>query len=103
MPVLVPREVRRAPTSGNVIADAMQRLEKALHVSALQRVRVDFREGVLFLRGQARSYYHKQLIQESVRGIDGVERIVNSVDVPELRPRIEPHSGASCRRHNGCE
>ena len=67
--------------SSGVIAAAATRLEKVLHGSIRDCIRIDFREGVLFLGGRARSYYHKQLIQEAVRGIDGVDDIVNSVEV----------------------
>jgi osmotically-inducible protein OsmY len=67
----------------NIVAAAVRRLEQALHGSIRQYVRVDYREGVLVLRGQAKSYYHKQLIQEAVRGIDGVEDIENSVNATD--------------------
>ena len=71
-------------TAGDVIADAIRRLEAALHSSIRRCVQIDFYEGVLIVRGQAKSYYHKQLIQEAVRGIDGVEDIVNSVEVTDF-------------------
>jgi osmotically-inducible protein OsmY len=80
-PVMIPRQNHCLATAGIVVAAAVQRLEMALHCSIRQCVRVDYREGVLVLRGQAKSYYHKQLIQEAVRGIKGVEDIENSVDV----------------------
>jgi len=44
-------------------------------------VSCDFRGGVLFLRGQSKSYYEKQIAQEAARGVTGVARVVNDIDV----------------------
>ena len=46
----------------------------------------EYREGVLVLRGRARSFYHKQLAQESVRCLAGVSRVDNRIEVA-MRPR----------------
>ena len=83
MPVMIRCQNHSLSAAGNVVAAAVARLEQTLHCSIRDCVRIDFREGVLFLRGQARSYYHKQLIQEAVRGIDGVDDIVNLVEVSD--------------------
>lgn len=82
-PVMIPCQNHCLASAGNVAAAAVRRLEEALHSSVRRCVRIDFREGVLVLRGHAKSYYHKQLIQEAVRGIEGVEDIDNSVDVTD--------------------
>lgn len=43
-----------------------------------------FQGGVLLLRGSVSSFYYKQIAQESVRAIAGVERIVNTVVVLDV-------------------
>ena len=42
-----------------------------------------YREGTLILRGRVRRYYHKQIAQTIVSGIDGVERIQNQIEVDD--------------------
>ena len=42
---------------------------------------VQFNEGEVTLRGEVYSYYEKQVIQESIRHVTGVQRIQNLVDV----------------------
>ena len=37
--------------------------------------------GLLVLRGRVSSYYHKQIAQETVKGIEGVDRVVNDTEV----------------------
>ncbi len=46
----------------------------------------EFTEGVLVLRGRTRSFYHKQLAQESVRSVKGVTHVENRIEVC-VRPR----------------
>jgi osmotically-inducible protein OsmY len=43
-------------------------------------------DGVLVLDGQLGSYYHKQLAQETVAGIGGVNRVVNEIEVVDHQP-----------------
>lgn len=38
-------------------------------------------QGVLFLRGRLSSFYHKQLAQEAVARIPGMNRLVNEAEV----------------------
>lgn len=46
-------------------------------------------EGVVVLQGRVETFYHKQVAQELLRKLDGVERIVNLLEVhwPENAPR----------------
>jgi hypothetical protein len=44
-------------------------------------VSCEYEEGTIILRGQSASYYDKQVAQETVRGIEGVTRIVNEIEV----------------------
>lgn len=59
--------------------------------SALKNVSCEYRDGVLVLRGCLASYYLKQLAQEVVTHLDGVERVDNEVQV--LRPAVAPPQG----------
>jgi osmotically-inducible protein OsmY len=47
----------------------------------VQRIWCDFDAGRLFLRGQVPSFYFKQLAQEAVADLDGVQQIVNEIEV----------------------
>jgi len=63
--------------------------ERRLHGSSsffLRKVTCEFHEGVLTLRGQLPSYHHKQMAQELVFRIDGVEKIENRIDVVDADP-----------------
>ena len=48
---------------------------------ALKNVSCEFRDGVLTLRGNLPSYYLKQIAQTIVANLEGVERLVNAVEV----------------------
>ena len=44
-------------------------------------LKVEAREGVVRLEGAVRSFFHKQMAQEVIRRLDGVERIENHLRV----------------------
>ena len=46
-----------------------------------KHVRVEAEQGVVRLEGAVRSFFHKQMAQEVIRRLDGVERIVNCLEV----------------------
>ncbi len=50
-------------------------------VAELRRLRVDEKADTLQLSGQVRSFYHKQLAQETIRSVAGDMQLVNRVDV----------------------
>jgi osmotically-inducible protein OsmY len=50
----------------------------------LRSVLCEFQHGVLTLRGQLPTFFHKQLAQEAVGGLAGVERVVNQIEVASL-------------------
>ena len=53
---------------------------------ALRNVHCDYREGVLTLRGCLPSYHLKQVAQAAVASLDGVDRVINQIEVlPPLR------------------
>lgn len=59
---------------------AQQLIVHQPHLS-VQRIWCDFEAGRLFLRGQVPSFYFKQLAQEAVSDLDGVDQIVNEIEV----------------------
>jgi osmotically-inducible protein OsmY len=70
--------------------DAMalvQRLDSAIkgnpHLSGHQ-VFCSEEGGTVILQGRVRSYYQKQMAQEALRNLEGVERIVNDLQVDWL-------------------
>ncbi len=67
--------------SRNIVKMARDRLQRSDY-RGLGTISCHFEQGVLFLRGQLPCYYHKQLAQEAVRGLIGVSRIVNEIEVP---------------------
>ena len=69
-------ELARCP----VTVDAQRRIETAHHRS-LRMVRCEHRDGVLVLSGQVPSYHHKQIAQECVRAVPGVQVIKNLLQV----------------------
>jgi osmotically-inducible protein OsmY len=46
-----------------------------------QNLRIEAAEGVVRLEGAVRSFFHKQMAQEVIRRVDGVERIENLLQV----------------------
>ena len=44
-------------------------------------VRVEAEQGVVRLEGAVRSFFQKQMAQEVIRRLDGVERVVNRLQV----------------------
>jgi len=65
----------------NSVAVAAQRCLEASCYFGVRTLTCEHREGVLVLRGQVSSWYQKQLAQEAVRHLPGVEAIINVVDV----------------------
>jgi osmotically-inducible protein OsmY len=63
-----------------ITMDAKQRIVHQPHLS-VQRIWCDFDAGRLILRGQVPSYYFKQLAQEAVADLDGVDQVVNEIEV----------------------
>jgi len=71
-----------ASSSGKriIVEAAKGRLRNSPHL-ATQRIWCDFDRGELVLRGQVPTFYYKQLAQEAVAGLDGVEQVVNDIEV----------------------
>ena len=73
METTYPQEVATAATA--VLANSS--------VTELRRLRVDGLANELRLSGSVRSFYHKQLAQETVRIVAGDMQVVNRVDVSQ--------------------
>lgn len=71
-------------TPKNPTCDLVQRLDLAIqgnpHLAGHQ-VFCQEQQGVVVLQGRVRSYFQKQMAQEILRRFDGVERIVNALEV----------------------
>lgn len=63
------------------IATAANAILAKSSVAELRRLRVDESASELRLSGRVRSFYHKQLAQESVRIVAGTLRVNNAVHV----------------------
>jgi hypothetical protein len=50
-------------------------------IRELRQIRVDETDDALELSGTVRSYYHKQLAQETVRSVASGRRLINRVEV----------------------
>ncbi|MCH5376091.1 MAG: BON domain-containing protein [Planctomycetes bacterium] len=68
-------------TDDRVIArSARECLEERLR-EMVRDLECESHRGVLVLRGKAKSFYHKQLAQETVRALEGVLRVINNIEV----------------------
>lgn len=68
------------PTATRIEAEAERRLRSSSSY-VLRNVACQYQDGVLLLRGQLPSYHHKQIAQELVQQVKGVERIDNRIEV----------------------
>jgi osmotically-inducible protein OsmY len=66
--------------SFEIVAAAKARLSASSH-PALRNVTCKYDDGVLVLRGRLSRFFHKQLAQEAVARIEGVEQVVNKIEV----------------------
>lgn len=69
----------------------VQRLDSAIkgnpHLSGHQ-VFCSEEGGTVILQGRVRSYYQKQMAQEALRNLEGVERIVNDLQVDWMTTNV---------------
>jgi osmotically-inducible protein OsmY len=60
------------------------RIRRLLSILRLDSVRVDVEEGIVYLEGIAESAVHKQLLENSVRHLEGVRSVVNCLALEHL-------------------
>jgi TPR repeat protein len=65
-----------------VVAQAKERLHLAPYMS-VRDVSCEYDDGVLILRGQVSTFFEKQLAQEAVAKLDGVQQVASQVEVVE--------------------
>ncbi|MCE3014682.1 MAG: BON domain-containing protein [Pirellula sp.] len=65
----------------------LHRIDRAIQNNphARRRVYLESVAGRIILRGKVDSFYQKQMIQESLRGIDGIDGITNQLEVEEVK------------------
>ena len=64
--------------------DFAERVEVAVHSSPYlsgRKLRIETEEGRVVLHGTVHSYFQKQMAQEALRRVDGVQRIENRLVV----------------------
>ena len=69
-----------APLEDSLTTRISSALEHHPHLKH-RKLRIEASEGRVVLRGTVKTYYHKQMAQEALRRMEGVERIENEVEV----------------------
>ncbi|BBO34872.1 BON domain-containing protein [Lacipirellula parvula] len=69
-----------APPRRELIDEVHGALRRSPYVSG-HEMTVEASEGVVRLSGAVRSFFHKQMAQELIRRVDGVQRIENCLQV----------------------
>lgn len=67
--------------AGHRVLTAAEGRLRASSYPPLRALACEFCSGVLVLRGEVKSFYLRQLAQETVRSLAGIEEIVNLVEV----------------------
>jgi hypothetical protein len=92
--VLAPSPPSASPVLATpAVSPILQSVERRLRESSyyyLRSIRCAFESGVITLRGRVPTFYLKQTVQSIVEKIDGVEQIVNLVEVFDSRQDIAP-------------
>jgi hypothetical protein len=82
MSVAMTEDVRNSAAKDDIINEARGRLEQYSLLRGHSRlIRIDEHDGTLVLHGRLPSYYLKQILQTTLRNIDGVTEIDMRVDV----------------------
>ncbi len=63
------------------IQDIIQSRLRSSPYPSVKRLKSSVKNGRVVLRGRVRSFYEKQIAQEAVAHLDGVEQVVNRVKV----------------------
>jgi osmotically-inducible protein OsmY len=80
----------RAPTLLDRASTLLDRIDRAISLNphlAGRRLTIEADQGRIRLQGVVNSYYQKQMAQETVRGIEGVEGVENHLEVCWQLPR----------------
>jgi osmotically-inducible protein OsmY len=74
-------DVDSPPAHLRTVAERAESRLRSNPYLALKNVSCEYHAGVLTLRGCLPTYYLKQIAQTAVARLDGVERIVNDIEV----------------------
>jgi osmotically-inducible protein OsmY len=69
-----------ASAANRIVVRAMDVLQQRLD-SAARQITCEYEGGVLLLQCRLSSFYEKQLAQETLRTLEGVDQIVNKIEV----------------------
>lgn len=78
--VLVPTDYGR-PTRSRRAAVAARVCLRNSPYRSVRAILCECRDGILFLKGRLSSFYYKQVAQETVAKVKGVNQVVNEIDV----------------------
>lgn len=76
-------QLAETPSVAAVVEDRLRGRLRASPYVGLHNVECDYHEGTVTLRGQVASYFLKQVAQELVRSVRGIEEIANQISVVE--------------------
>ena len=82
-------------TAGPAASLLEERAEQRLRCNsylALKNITCEIEQGTLILRGQLPTYYLKQIASTAVADLDGVERVINQIEVVSHRRDFELHT-----------
>ncbi|HEY4313770.1 MAG TPA: BON domain-containing protein [Pirellulales bacterium] len=74
----------------------LRRCFRASPYTVLHDIECDCQEGAVTLRGEAASFFLKQVAQELARKVQGVERITNRIDVVAAKPHRNGRQEGDC-------
>ncbi len=95
MIVRAPSQVDCQPAiSCEIAAAAEARLRESPH-TALRGISCKAEQGVLILEGRLKTFYHTQMAQEIVGGIEGVVQVVNRIEVVNSNQKYSDNKAAS--------
>ena len=80
LPRRIPAWMKKDLRQSGIAEAAEQRLQGSAY-HGVHHVQCYFQDGMLILRGRVASYHHKQMAQEAIRNLHGVNEILNRVEV----------------------
>ncbi|MFN3190370.1 MAG: BON domain-containing protein [Aureliella sp.] len=70
----------KTPGSGELLQRVDSAIKNSPHLSA-HHVFCQEESGIVVLHGKVKTFFEKQMAQESLKGLDGVEKVVNELEV----------------------
>ena len=81
-------------SSDEDLVDRVRLFLDILHLPALKQIQVDVEQEVVFIEGNVRSYYERQLAVACVRRVAGVRQIIDNIRVMEVESAQTAWNGA---------